>query len=157
MTTFNLELKGFAELERKLGKSIAPKISAFTFGVGELVRAAIAKAPGPSRSPVLWASEKQRRWYFATRHKRGLSFKYTRESDSMSQRMVASWATEHRGSMDAVVGTKATYAGYVQSDAKQSAQHKATGWITDKMAMAKVQAGGKIKQMWKDFVEKLLK
>ena len=27
MTTFNLELKGFAELERKLGKSIAPKIS----------------------------------------------------------------------------------------------------------------------------------
>ena len=157
MTTFNLELKGFAELERKLGKSIAPKISAFTFAIGELIRNVIAKAPGRSHSPVIWASEKQRRWYFATRRERGLPFKYTRESDSMSQRMVASWATEHRGSMDAVLGTKATYAGYVQSDAKQTAQHKATGWITDKMAIAKVKASGKIKQMWKDFVENLLK
>lgn len=91
----------------------------------------IASYPGPSSSPVKWASEKSRRYYFAMRRKAGLDAKYTRISDPMSQKLRQSWAVEPWGDTGAVVGTRVTYAPYVVGEKDQQPQHKATGWKTE--------------------------
>ncbi|HAM40523.1 MAG TPA: hypothetical protein DCP69_04110 [Candidatus Omnitrophica bacterium] len=155
MATVSLELKGFDALYKKLGQRMEPHVQAMTLAIGEQVRAAIAKYPGPSHKPVIWASEKSRRWYFANRRAQGLDPQYTRNSDRWSQRIGPSWAVAKRGSMDAVVGTRAAYAARVQSSEKQTAQHKATGWITDKLAIAKVLRSGVIGRIWKDTVRNM--
>jgi hypothetical protein len=157
MASFTVELKGFDALYKKLGQRMAPHIQALTMGIGEELRKHLARYPGKVSYPIQWASERQRRWYFANRPKdaKGNILPYTRNSDMMSQRLVASWTTAARGSMDAVLGNKATYAAMVQSDAKQQPMHKKTGWITDAIAIAKVKASGVIGRLWKDTVRNL--
>lgn len=155
MATLSLELKGFDELYKKLGQRMDPHVQAMTLAIGEQLRGIIARYPGRSHSPVIWASERSRRWYFANRREQGLPMGYTRNSDRWSQRLGPAWAVAKRGSMDAIVGTKATYAGLVQSDEKQTAQHKATGWITDKLAIAQVLRSGVIGRLWQDTVAKM--
>ena len=158
MADFVIELKGLDELKRKLGKRIEPYIQGLTVGIGEELKLVLKNPPGPAHHPVIWASEKQRRWWFAARREAGLPFGYARDSDNWSQKLPASWTVEKRGSMDALLGTKGiAYAGYVQSDAKQSAQHKATGWITDKIAIARVKASGVIGRLWKATVENIFR
>lgn len=88
--------------------------------------------PGPSSSPVEWASEKQRRYYFAMRRAQGLPFGYSRQSDGMSERIMESWAIEPYGTSGALLKNSATYAPYVIGDDQQP-QHALTGWqkLTD--------------------------
>lgn len=88
--------------------------------------------PGPSNSPVEWASEKQRRFYFAQRREMGLPPGYTRQSDGMSERLLESWVVEPYGDMGAILKNSATYAPYVIGDDQQP-QHALTGWqkLTD--------------------------
>jgi hypothetical protein len=155
MATLSLELKGFDELYEKLGQKMEPHVQLMTMIIGEEVRKAIAREPGLSHRPVIWASERSRRWYFANRREQGLPAKYTRNSDPGSQRLGPSWAVAKRGSMDAIVGTRATYAPLVQSDEKQTAQHKATGWITDKLAIVNVLRSGVIGRIWRDTVDRM--
>ena len=176
---FRLELEGFDELQRKLGKRIDPYVQAMTMGIGEALRADIARYPGPSHSPVIWASAKQRRWWFAARRSgdkssglmggirrrlRGAGLLkindalppyYTRNSDKWSQRLEAGWTTKADGRMNAVVGNKATYGARVQSAAKQTAQHRASGWITDEKAIDNVRDSGIIPRLWKDTVDNI--
>lgn len=102
----------------------------------------IAKYPGRSHSPVIWQSEKQRRYYFAMRREQGLPAKYTRGSDPGSQRLGASWTVERKGRLEWTVGTRVTYARFVQSRAAQQRQHSATGWKTvDRAAEEFVRSG----------------
>jgi hypothetical protein len=159
MADFVIEIKGLQELQKKLGQPIEPHIQALTMGIGEELRKHLARYPGKVSYPIEWASDKQRRWYFANRPKdaKGDTIPYVRNSDAMSQRLGASWTTAKRGSMDAVVGNKATYAAMVQSDERQQPMHKKTGWITDKMAMAKVKASGVIGRLWRDTVLNLFR
>jgi hypothetical protein len=144
MASFTVELKGFDALYKKLGQRMAPHIQALTMGIGEELRKHLARYPGKVSYPIQWASERK-----------GGILPYTRNSDMMSQRLGASWTTAARGSMDAVLGNKATYAGMVQSVEKQQPMHKKTGWITDAMAIAKVKASGVIGRLWKDTVRNL--
>jgi hypothetical protein len=55
------------------------------------------------------------------------------------------------------VGTKATYGPWVQSHAQQTAQHKATGWKTDKEAVEEVERGGKAMRIFRAIIQKWLK
>lgn len=83
--------------------------------------------PGPANSPVEWASEKQRRFYFAMRREQGLPYGYTRQSDGMSERIMESWAIEPYGETGALLKNSATYAPYVIGEDQQP-QHALTGW-----------------------------
>jgi hypothetical protein len=92
------------------------------------------------RYPIQWASEKQRRWYFA--HRAG-DLPYVRNSDADSQRLGPSWAVEAQP-FGVIVGTRATYAPYVQSAENQQPMHEATGWKTDEKAAEELIAGGAV-------------
>lgn len=144
---FSLELRGFDELIAALGASIDPALKEITFAVGELVRSEIAVYPGPAHRPVIWASDKSRRYYFAMRRRAGLPLAYTRNSDPMSQRLGPSWTVAHLGQTDAVVANKAQYGPFVQAAQYQTAQHKATGWITDERAIQNVERSGDVERV----------
>lgn len=141
------EIHGVEQLVRKFGKGAVPIIQAVTRGVAEQVRDAIAKYPGPVRYPIRWASEAQRRAYWAKR--RGLG-PYVRQSDSFSERLGPSWATETRGQFDALVGTRVSYAPWVQSADRQQPMHAATGWKTDAEAVEEVERSGAAERLLKD-------
>jgi hypothetical protein len=125
------EVVGIDKLIAKYGQGADPIIKALTRGIAEDIRERIAVYPGPVQYPVEWVSEAQRRAYFAKR--KGLG-PYTRQSDSWSERLGPSWATENRG-IDAVVGTTVSYARWVQSKEHQQPMHKNTGWVTDEDAI----------------------
>lgn len=100
---------------------------------GNRAKVVLEKYPGPSHSPVIWASEKQRRWYFASRRAAGLPMEYDRLTDPMSKQVGMNW-TVRQTADGAIVGNDVDYAAYVQGYQVQSAQHKATGWVTEKSA-----------------------
>jgi hypothetical protein len=145
----SIEIRGLDKIVAKFGKGADPIIKALTRGIAEDIRARMAKYPGPVKYPIKWASPAQRRAYFAKRRAprfeseadygdaekaKGLPLKYTRQSDDWSERLGPSWATENRG-LDAVVGTRVSYAPWVQSKERQQPMHAATGWITDEDAV----------------------
>jgi hypothetical protein len=123
----SVTIRGLEQLRAKLGKGADPIIKALTRGIAEDLRARIAKYPGPVKHPIEWASPAQRGAYFAKRKGMG---PYTRGSDSWSEKLGPSWATENRG-LDAVVGTRVSYAPWVQSKERQQPMHRNTGWVTD--------------------------
>ena len=119
-----------------------------TFKVGELVQGELQKSTPPAHRPVIWASAKARRYYFAMRRKAGLPLQYRRQSDPMSQRVQRSWTTIHHGATDAIVRNKGvTYARFVQAAQYQTAQHRATGWMTDAQAVKNVERSGDVKRI----------
>jgi len=147
MTQMNIRIEGLPELMRDLGIPLGPVLREITFTVGGLVQKEMAEYPGPSNSPVKWASEKSRRYYFWMRRSRGLPIRYSRNSDPMSQKLGASWTVSHLGQTDAQVAPKASYGPFVQSASMQSPQHRATGWITDEKGIANVERSGDVERV----------
>lgn len=126
------EIKGLAKLRWLLDVPRYERaVKAITRGVAEVLKGKLAQYPGPVAKPIQWASRKQRAWYMAARKGMG---PYRRNSDPWSQRIGPSWTTENRG-LDAAVGTRVTYAPWVQSAEKQQPMHRNTGWITDRGAI----------------------
>ena len=105
--------------------------------IGEQIRDRLEKDPGPSNSPVIWASAKSRAWYHIARKADGLPAKYKR-GGPWSQELEQSWVTIATPD-GAILGNPADYAPLVQSAEQQSAQHKATGWVTDAQAVAQIE------------------
>lgn len=128
---FTVTINGLDKLVAKYGKGASTIIKALTRGIAEDVRARMAKYPGDVKYPIQWTSPAQRRAYFAKRKGMG---PYVRQSDSWSERLGPSWATENRG-IDAVIGTRVSYAPWVQSKERQQPMHKNTGWVTDEDAI----------------------
>ena len=151
MANISIEVKGLEQLVRKLGAGAVPIIRALTRAVGEEIKAEIARYPGPVKLPFKLASRKQRAYVLA--HRRGLG-PYVRNSDPFSQRLGPSWATEERGAVDAVLGTRVTYAPWVVSAQHQQPGHKATGWITDEEAGRKVEQSGVAERLLEDITSK---
>jgi len=114
--------------------------------IGEQIKDRVAPYPGPSNSPVKWASRKSRAFYFAMRRAKGLPDKYARTSDGMSQKLGQSWVVKTTPD-GAIVGNPAEYTDLVQSEENQTAQHEATGWITEVKAVEQVEQSGIIAQM----------
>ena len=148
-----LTIEGLDELLRDLNVPLEPVLSDITFAAGELVRSEMAVYPGPAHKPVIWASLKQRRYYFWLRRSRGLPLQYTRNSDPMSQRLGPGWTVSHLGQTDALASNKATYGPFVQDALRQTAQHKATGWITDARGVSNVERSGDVERV----AEKIVK
>ena len=154
MIGLNVRIEGLDELLKDLRVPIDPVLRDITFAVGELVRSEVAVEPGTSHSPVIWASERQRRYYFWMRRSQGLPLKYSRNNDPMSQRIGPSWTLSHHGSTDALVDNKASYGPFVQAAGFQTAQHAATGWITDEKAVRKVEQSGDVEHVAQKIIAK---
>lgn len=152
--TVTLRIEGLDKLRRKLGRGIEPAISAATLAIAEEVRSEMARYPGPSHSPVVWKSQKQKGAYFASR--KGLPLKYTRQSDPMSQRLGPSWFSAKHGRVGAKAATRVSYAPWVQSKERQSPQHAATGWRTDEQAIRRVVESGAVQRILKQAVKRHL-
>lgn len=120
-----------------------------TFKVGELVQGELQKSTPPAHRPVIWASAKARRYYFAMRRKAGLPMQYTRQNDKQSQRIQKAWTVIHHNRTDAIVRNKGkgSYARFVQAAQYQTAQHRATGWMTDVQAVKNVERSGDIRRI----------
>ncbi|HUW12868.1 MAG TPA: hypothetical protein VM537_24280 [Anaerolineae bacterium] len=153
MSSVSIEVKGLEALVRKLGAGAVPIIRALTRAISEEVKAEVAQYPGPVRRPFRFASKKSAAFYRAMRSRAGLG-PYVRNSDPYSQRLGPSWATEHRGSIDAAVGTRVTYAPWVQDAKRQQPGHKATGWVTDEEAGRKVEQSGVAERLLDDITSK---
>lgn len=157
----NITITGLSEALASLGAYKATVVDDIAYAVGKIVEGRVAVAPGPAHKPVIWASAKQRRWWFWHRRKQELPLEYTRNSDAESQRLEASWATR-RAWPGAIVGTRVTYAPWVQSATQtenggpQTAQHKATGWITDAAAVEQTERSGDVQRIASSIVRKAL-
>jgi hypothetical protein len=147
MMQFSVHVDGIEKLLKDLGIPLKPVLKEITFAAGELVQKEIAVYPGSSHSPVLWASERQRRYYFAMRYAAGLSPKYDRGTDAMSKQLLNAWKVSHHGATDALVDNQTNYGPWVQNEIYQSAQHKATGWITDEKAVKNVEKSGDVERV----------
>jgi hypothetical protein len=147
MMEFSVRVDGVEALLKQLNVPLPPVLKAITFEVGELVQKEIAVYPGASHQPVLWASERQRRFYHAMRRAAGLSPKYDRGTDAMSKQLLTGWKVSHHGATDALLDNKTSYGHWVQNDLYQSAQHKATGWITDEQAVKRVERSGDVERV----------
>jgi hypothetical protein len=146
-----IQVEGLREIQDMLGADIDPALKAATFAIGQEIRNVLAVYPGPVQYPLRW-TRAERIAYLSMRREAGLPAKYTRNSDPMSQRLGPSWTVEHSGQHDAIVGTRVTYAPFVQSSEQQKPMHKATGWITDEQAAGQVQESGVINQLVNDAV-----
>jgi hypothetical protein len=154
MIGLDVRLVGVDELLKDLGIPLDPVLKDITYAVGELVQKEIAVYPGSSHSPVIWASERQKRYYFAMRRAAGLSPKYDRGSDPMSKQLLNAWKVSHHGATDALVDNQTNYGPWVQNDLYQTAQHKATGWITDEQAVKKVERSGDVERVAERIIAK---
>jgi hypothetical protein len=140
--TFN----SFEELSRALDKmdeTVLKGIKRGAFKIGEHAKNKLMRYPGRPSYPIKWASKKQRSWYFASRRAAGLDIRYTRKSDPWSQRLQQSWSVE-KTTDGAIVGSRATYAPFVQSSELQEPMHEATGWRTDAQAVEEIDKSGLI-------------
>jgi hypothetical protein len=148
----NIVITGLERAQHMLNIDVRAVGQTIARGVGEVVRSHIAVYPGPAASPVKWASNKQRRWWFAHRREKGYAPGYTRNSDPESQRLGASWTVEQTPT-GARVGTRASYAPWVQASeatahgGPQTAQHAASKWVTDESAIQQTVASGDIERI----------
>jgi len=128
------------KLQRAMSQLTGPLLDKFkdraTYYVALAIKGVIQPYK-PQHTPVIWPSEKARRYYFAMRREAGLPLEYKRGSDPMSQRLQQSWTVARRQAA-ATLGNRATYAPYVVSSEYQTAQHAATGFTTDEQAAEKV-------------------
>lgn len=147
MIEYSIRIEGLEEIAKALGIDMKPVLKDITFAAGELVQKEVAVYPGSSHQPVLWASERQRRYYHAMRRAAGLSPKYERGTDPMSKQLLNAWKVSHHGATDALVDNRTNYGHWVQNDLYQTAQHKATGWITDEQAVKRVERSGDVEHV----------
>jgi len=156
----SIEVYGIESLVAKFGNGARPVISRTMRAVGEKLVSYLAHYPGRVHYPIQWVSEAQRRAYWATRRgvsddstfwavKGGLG-PYRRNTDPYSERLGPSWAVEQRDDLGAIVGTRVSYAPWVQSAEHQQPMHANTGWITDEQAVAKLQNSGAIERIIRD-------
>ncbi len=139
-----LRIAGLDELLKIAGADLRPTIRAILHGIGELIRDQMQPSPGPVHKPIIWASQKQRRYVMMLVRKFG---PWVRETHSLSQRMQGGWTVKDLDDYHVKVGTHATYGPWVQNAEMQTAQHRATGWMTDDRAIANVAASGDLERV----------
>jgi hypothetical protein len=135
---------------RAVADTIKPALTA----TGEVIRSYLVRYPGKPSYPLRWASQRQR-FYVLYVLRKNLG-PYKRTTDPMSQRLQASWAVEYNRPWRVIVGTRVTYAPYVQGRDKQQPYHADTGWITDEVAMQRTIDSGVLQDNMISVVRKAL-
>jgi hypothetical protein len=130
-----LKLEGARELVeklRELGADIEDLSGQIAERVGRQIKQRLTREPPPNREPMTFVSAKQRAWFFWALEEGVIEVPYRRSVSPTSQNLSQSWTVRRRGS-GAEVGTKVTYARYVQSEEDQAPRHAA--WPTDASAI----------------------
>lgn len=139
-----MSIEGLEKLQKRLdelsGARLQERTQAAALAIGEGIRANLARYPGPVKYPIRWASRKQR--FYVLRVLRADLGPYVRNSDPQSQRLGPSWTVEPAGRYGAVIGTRVTYAPFVQSAERQQPFHRETGWVTDRQAVDEYRQSG---------------
>ncbi len=155
MTT-SVQIEGLERLERGLDTLQAARFrQRLEFVVAQLLRAAIAQYPPPPKYPLRWASPRQRFWFLRAVKEGRIEVPYRRQYSPTSQRLGPSWTVATEGGQT-FVGTRVTYAPYVQSAAHQQPFHADTGWKTDEQAAREVAESRDIQDAAKSLLDKLL-
>lgn len=132
----------------------ARAIRGIQLGAAEEVRNAIAVYPEKSPDyPIRWASMRQKRWFWANVREGRIEIPYRRQYSPGSQRLGPSWTVASEGS-EVFVGTKVTYAPYVQDADHQQPFHADTGWRTDRQAVDIILQSGVISTVVQDVLNK---
>jgi len=145
----SVEVTGLDELQKTLGTDLRRAIRAASMAIGEAIRGYLAVYPAQR------ASANPNHWY-----ERGYGSKWRRKDGSVgaratSEQLGPSWGVETKDD-GAVVGTRVSYAPYVQSEEEQTGWHQGTGWITEAQAVQKVEQSGVIQEIVADAVVKEL-
>lgn len=146
--SYTIEVRGLEQVQAKLSIPLAVVLQPAFLAIGNEVKAAIGVYPGPVRYPIQWKSERQRRYFFAQRQG---ALPYVRSSDAESQRLGPSWAVELQP-FGVIVGTRVTYAPFVQDAERQQPFHRNTGWKTDEQAVTETVESGVIPRIIGDAV-----
>lgn len=139
----------FAQLEAALGNvRLTQALVGAALGIGLETHNQVAPYPAATaaNAPRGWTSGGDNSWY-----ERGFGTRYAVKSGAVrgrqtSQTLGRRWTVQpsQRG---AVVRNAASYAGFVQSAAHQTAAMKRIGWTTDKQAVERVLASGVIPKL----------
>jgi hypothetical protein len=140
-----MRIDGLDELLKALGHFATPDATAETVkpalaATAEEIRSYLARYPRKPSYPLRWASMRQK-FYVLYVLRKGMG-PYRRSTDPGSQRLQASWAVEQNERWRVIVGTRVTYAPYVQGKEKQQPFHADTGWVTDEAAVQRTVASG---------------
>lgn len=125
---YSIKIEGIGDTVQRLD-SVKPAVSSALLAGAIHVKGAIAQYPAqshPTRKSVYgssFASDRQRRWFFAV----GIHQTPYGRTTNLAKR----WAIE--SSMDGwmqIVGNNTAYGPYVQGYGEQSLYHRAQGWLT---------------------------
>jgi len=123
----------------------------------ELMRTMMEPAPASEANKERpFTSKGNNRWY-----QRGFGPRWARKDGSVggsktSRQLDQSWSIARKG-WGAIVGSGVPYAPAVQHYKEQAWFHKARGWVTDKMAVDKLLASGKVDRAVKAAVAWVMK
>jgi phage gpG-like protein len=129
MARASFEIKGLEPLLKKL-----EFLPAFQSGIRKgtiYTKALIAKTPPVRREKQPAKTHKQFIFLAWAIPNKAIPYPYVRGKSWTSEKLAQSWTMEFRNQdREGVVGTNVSYAPFVQDKKKQSAYHKATGWVT---------------------------
>jgi len=134
-TGATIEIEGLDELVRKLDDlAKLTKVHAGMLAALSHIKGKIAKYPRRKHIKIEdiggWASEKQRRWFFAALNKGEIDVPYKRGISPGSEDLANKWTVKYdTKKFEGVVGNNASYARFVQGD-KQSRMMDEIGWET---------------------------
>ena len=165
MTQLTVKIDVPADLVRALGSDMATAINRGALLIAAQIKREVAKYPPLSEANMprgfntaysIATRKSANRWY-----ERGYGPRWARKDGSIggskrSEMLNRSWAIggQHLG---AVLGSKASYAPAVHHYAEQASFHKRRGWVTDKQAVDRVRASGKMDRIMQQVVKRILK
>ena len=150
-----IHVEGLEDIERALER-LPRWFNLAGRALGDELLTRMATYPPPPKYPLRWASRQQK--FYVTKVLRRNLGPYVRMYDPMSQDLLHSWTVDtKRLPHEVIVGTRVSYAPYVQSDAMQQPFHADTGWITDKRAVEDLQASGVVNDVIQDALDAVLK
>jgi hypothetical protein len=136
MTTIRID--GMDDLQKRLDNLVKMKkvnasiAQAALFLAGKVKHyPPVSRRPNPMLKGNSARAKRMRAGFFARLHAGEIDVPYMRNSSQNSERLSHSWTlrTENQG-FRAIIGTGVSYARLVQDEAKQTAYHKQTGWVT---------------------------
>lgn len=141
----SIKIEGLDRLQRRFNRNLKPAFRRASLATAEVIRDKIAKYP-----PATIANSTANpggRWY-----QRGYGPRWARKDGSVggrktSEQLGQSWTSKQKG-IGAIVGTKVSYAPFVQAASFQAGFHRGRGWMTDRRAVLEIIKQGAVKRIF---------
>jgi hypothetical protein len=142
-----IDIKIPADLQRLLdGRSLERAMSAATKAAAAEGQDRIARYPRPRRRKVTFASDRQRRGFFARLRSGQIEVPYRRGSSPGSETLGRRWSIQPSGRFNHVLRNDASYAALVHGADDQAAYH-AGNWKTDEGLADELRSDGTFEQI----------